>query len=59
MQCLDARAMKSLLLQRIIFDSLLRLVTLDSFVLDEEWVLHNIQMQCDGKSLAWEKQVYH
>jgi hypothetical protein len=44
--------MKSLLLQRIIFDSLFRLVTLDSFVLDEEWVLHNIQMQCDGKSLA-------
>jgi len=51
--------MKSLLLQRIIFDTLLRIVSLDSFVLDAEWVLHNIQMQCDGKSLAWEKQVCH
>ena len=51
--------MKSLLLQRIISDTLLRLVTLDSFVLDAEWVLHKFQMQFDGKSLACEKQVCH
>jgi hypothetical protein len=37
--------MKSLLLQRIISNTLLTLVTLDSFVLDAEWVLHKFQMQ--------------
>jgi hypothetical protein len=58
-QCLDTRAIKSLFLQCISFDTLLRLVTLDSFVLDAEWVLYNFQMQCNGKSLACEKQVCH
>jgi hypothetical protein len=58
-QCFDTRTMKSLLLQRVIIDTFLRLVALDSFVLDAEWVLHTFQMQCDGKSLACEKQVCH